>query len=293
MPVERNTSVRGTQIRNFSITSNDIQAGAIEPTHLIEEYVTVSGSRGFIDTVSGVSPTEPYHLTTKSYVDTAISGGVGITDHGDLNGLDGDDHTQYILADGTRAFTGTVSGTVVVGGVLGVLGTTKTDGRFYAGSSDPSNTTRLNYDGYFYATRVYNAVWNDVADFQPLANGEAVVYGKCYRMTADGIRMCNEFMQIGIAGIASDTFGFGVGDGDNKVPIAIAGWVLAYVDNVYPIGTPLTCGDDGSLTEMQRSDVSKYPERLVAVYQGMERGLEYGPEGHTIKVNGRHWVKVK
>jgi hypothetical protein len=31
-------------------------------------------------------------------------------DHGGLTGLSDDDHTQYILADGTRAFTGTVTG---------------------------------------------------------------------------------------------------------------------------------------------------------------------------------------
>ena len=38
------------------------------------------------------------------------SGGGGVTDHGALTGLSDDDHTQYSLADGTRAFTGTVSG---------------------------------------------------------------------------------------------------------------------------------------------------------------------------------------
>ena len=36
-----------------------------------------------------------------------ISGSI-ITDHGDLSGLDGDDHTQYSLATGTRDFTGIV-----------------------------------------------------------------------------------------------------------------------------------------------------------------------------------------
>lgn len=58
-------------------------------------------------TVSGVYPTQSYHLTTKEYVDT-ISGSGGVSDHGALTGLDGDDHPQYILVDGTRAFTGVV-----------------------------------------------------------------------------------------------------------------------------------------------------------------------------------------
>ncbi len=42
---------------------------------------------------------------------SAASGvGGGINDHGQLNGLADDDHTQYTLADGTRPFTGTVGG---------------------------------------------------------------------------------------------------------------------------------------------------------------------------------------
>ena len=36
--------------------------------------------------------------------------GIPVLNHGDLLGLDDDDHTQYILVDGTRGFTGTVSG---------------------------------------------------------------------------------------------------------------------------------------------------------------------------------------
>jgi ribosomal protein L27 len=37
------------------------------------------------------------------------AGGVGTNDHGSLGGLADDDHTQYALVDGTRAFTGNVS----------------------------------------------------------------------------------------------------------------------------------------------------------------------------------------
>ena len=39
-----------------------------------------------------------------------VTGGSGVADHGALTGLADDDHPQYSLADGTRAFTGTVSG---------------------------------------------------------------------------------------------------------------------------------------------------------------------------------------
>ncbi len=69
------------------------------------QYILTTGARGFTGTVSGVDPTLSYHLTTKSYVDSTV-----VTDHGGLSGLTDDDHTQYILTDGSRGFTGTVSG---------------------------------------------------------------------------------------------------------------------------------------------------------------------------------------
>lgn len=55
-------------------------------------------------TVSGVDPTQPYHLTTVQYFTTTS----GLIPHSYLTGLDQDDHPQYILADGTRDFTGIV-----------------------------------------------------------------------------------------------------------------------------------------------------------------------------------------
>ena len=47
----------------------------------------------------------------------------------------------------------------IVAQQLQIQGTTKKTGYLYAGASDPTNTLRLNYDGYLYATKVYNAVW--------------------------------------------------------------------------------------------------------------------------------------
>lgn len=56
-------------------------------------------------TISGVDPTQPYHLTTVQYF-TSTS---GLIDHGLLTGLSDDDHPQYILVDGSRDFTGIVN----------------------------------------------------------------------------------------------------------------------------------------------------------------------------------------
>ena len=71
------------------------------------EVTTISG-----DIVSQI----PSDFYSQSEVDTLITTTSGdivsqiITDHGSLTGLGDDDHTQYILASGLRAFTSTVSG---------------------------------------------------------------------------------------------------------------------------------------------------------------------------------------
>lgn len=47
-----------------------------------DQYVLVDGSRGFTSTVSGVDPTQSYHLSTKSYVDESLSDLFGQTKSG-------------------------------------------------------------------------------------------------------------------------------------------------------------------------------------------------------------------
>ncbi|OIQ17193.1 MAG: hypothetical protein BM556_13350 [Bacteriovorax sp. MedPE-SWde] len=156
-----------------------------------------------------------------------------------------------------------------------------------------SATGSNSIQGSFIAEKVWNSVWNDVADFQLLMGD--LEYGKCYIDTIEGALIANERCQKSVIGIASDTFGFGVGQGryPKEVPVAIAGWALAYVDKEYECGTPLTCNESGDLTEITIEEKRDYPERIVAIYKKKEVAETFGTEGQTINVNGRHWVKVK
>lgn len=143
------------------------------------------------------------------------------------------------------------------------------------------------------ASQVWNAVWNDIADFQLL--NDKLEYGKCYIDHIEGARIAYERCQMGVIGIASDTFGHAVGAGANEkeVPIAVCGWVLAHVDQEYPCGTPLTNDEFGNLTEMTLEEKRNYPERMIGIYKKKELNTEFGPNGSKITVNGRHWIKVK
>jgi hypothetical protein len=171
------------------------------------QYILVDGSRGFTSTVSGVDPTQPYHLTTKNYIDTelaTISGGI-VQDHGGLTGLGDDDHTQYTLADGTRDFTGVVGGvtptdddhlttkqyvdSLVQGldwqnSVLGVVpvasGVQTTGNRYIASATGGSWTEDYIYewDGSAWDETVPNegfATWNEADDRLVVYNGSSWV----------------------------------------------------------------------------------------------------------------------
>lgn len=148
--------------------------------------------------------------------------------------------------------------------------------------------------GEFIAEKVWNSVWNDIVDFQLVC--DEIVFGKCYYDTFDGAKVCNQRCQKSAIGIASDTFGFAVGQGrypDRQIPIAVCGWVLAFTDKEYEAGTPLTNNENGILTEMTSEEKHQHPERMLALYKKPEKDKFFGTLNHKVEVNGRHWVKVK
>ena len=165
------------------------------------------------------------------------------------------------------ASTSTTTGAVKISGGLGVVG------NIYGGS-------------------VYNAVWNDIADcIEVDCELEA---GYCYSFDGEHYYKSNEYMDMGCIGIHSDTAGFHVGKkGGNEMEVAIGGFVLAYVDKEYKVGTPLTCTKDGMLTEIKLADKRDYPERVLATYWKSEPNEEWGSDTKKVNVNGRKWVKIK
>jgi len=159
------------------------------------------------------------------------------------------------------------------------------------GAVNPTGTTRLNYEGYLYATKVYGATYDDFADFMNLPDGDEVEFGKVYCRTEDGeLKVTTKYNQRGIVGIASDTYGSSVGFNPKKsqVPLAVAGFVLAYVDDEYLPGIPLTSNEHGILTKMENDDKIAFPERIVATFDRIETEKMW----NDIEVNGRCWVKV-
>ena len=177
----------------------------------------------------------------------------------------------------TIAFNG---GTVDSGSTSGAL--TVSTGGIYAASGIKSNTG------------VYNAVWNDLADCIPVDDECKVEPGYCYCFDGEKYYKSTKYLDEGIIGIDSDTYGMNMGrkPGLNQMDVAVAGFVLAYVDKEYKPGTPLTCTENGYLTEIKKEDKIEYPERIVATYWKSEPADEWGSDSRRVKVNGRKWVKV-
>ena len=169
------------------------------------------------------------------------------------------------------------------------------------GDSTLSKRCALHSKGSIYCVKtiwgsqVFNAVWNDLADCIPV-NKEAVIEpGYCYCFDGEKYYKSTKYLEKGIIGIESDTYGMHMGSkpGVKQMDVAVSGFALAYVDKEYESGTPLTCTENGYLTEIAKQDKIEYPERIVGTYWKPEPNEEWGSSDRKVKVNGRHWIKIK
>lgn len=225
------------------------------------------------------------------------SAGIHITDSGPIH------MTLAASLDSTLDVLDTITGdAAVIGSVLGLKAGARlractinasgviTD--FVGDDMMLSSTDASPNNQQFIAEKVWNAVYNDVVDFQDLAEDGEWKYGKAYFDSYDGARICTERCQKSVIGICSDTFGFAVGkiQGRTQIPISVSGWALAFVDMEYDSGEPLTNSASGHLTAMTATEKREYPERMVAIYKRPESEDVWMDR---VEVNGRHWVKVR
>lgn len=122
---------------------------------------------------------------------------------------------------------------------------------------------------------------NDMADFIECQKDLEVEYGKCYCFDGENYSVSNKRRQKNVIGIASDTYAMKIGSskGKNNIPIGVAGFVLAYVDKEYPVGTALICTKDGGLTKANLIDRIFFNDRIIATYWKKDKE--------------RMWVKIK
>lgn len=141
---------------------------------------------------------------------------------------------------------------------------------FYTGTTAPTATTRLNVDGYLYATKVYNAVFNDLAEFMLVAEdnlepGQILIWDE----EKGGLTTSGTEADKRIVGVYSDSYGFALGgneEDEDKVPIGISGRVWVKVRTKVSSGDGLiVSGDNGYAKAGEDNQVNHLNCRLKAM----------------------------
>lgn len=167
-----------------------------------------------------------------------------------------------------------------------------TDTNYNNKNNTPTAQMSITSAGYLSAPRVYNAVWNDYAEFRKANSdepGRVVIEGKFGEM-----RKSTKRLQPG-GSIISDTYGHAMGETKEcKTPVAVAGRVLAYTyedANSYEIGDVVCTGPNGTVSKMTREEIKEWPDRIIGIVSEIPNYDTWGQE--NVKVNGRIWIKIK
>lgn len=163
---------------------------------------------------------------------------------------------------------------------------------FDTSSTAPTRSDRLNLNGYFYATRVYNAVFNDYAEYRTTINATP---GHVVIDQDDGSLVCTIARLQPGAQVISDTYGTCMGQTfQANTPIAVAGRVLVYTyqprEN-YHAGMAVCSAPNGTVDIMTREEIRDYPDCIVGIVSEIPEYETWGT--NNVKVDGRIWVRIK
>lgn len=158
------------------------------------------------------------------------------------------------------------------------------------------------------ATKIYNAVWNDFAEYR-----ESDIYEGGRVLVSNGsgkLVLSTERLQPA-AHVISDTFGCSVGQSDTaKTPMGVAGRVLAYTyqdRNNYKVGDAVCAAPNGTIDIMTREEIIQYPDRIIGIVDEIPNyeiwhqvSTQYDGNGNygghheaEVEVKNRIWIYVR
>lgn len=136
----------------------------------------------------------------------------------------------------------------------------------YTGTTNPTSSTRVNVNGYLYATRMYNAVYNDYAE----CFDTAIHYNDCRNRIVE-IKNGKTYLASAesdkIIGVVSDTYGFILYGSEEsieeglKVPVGMAGTLMIDSENevsIDNINKFVISGVEGKARVIEKFDIVNY-----------------------------------
>ena len=229
-----------------------------------------------LNDISNVKITNPsnreiliYEYNTGNWINSTLGyAGIAASNH--------DHDSVYLKLSG-----GTLTGSLTASYNFRVTGTAKESGYFYAGATAPTNTTRLNYDGYLYATRVYNAIYNDYAEcFYSDGLIYSEVVNRIVEVDFDGKLSLAKEKSDGVIGIVSDSYGFLLNSSEeeiengSKIPIGLVGTLYVDSEDIVDdknIHRFVCSGKDGKARVIPKGKAHKYEGCVVGKIIGVNK----------------------
>lgn len=295
--------IQDQSIHSWHIDSNQIQTWHINNNQITSDKIQqLTGDLVFSETVSGKgihwnnknNPGTDYQFI-KYYQDVSeysssydISSGsnnngaliIGVEK--DLNSTSGE---QVIIRTGSRLIIDQNAGNQTTQEPINIV-------EFW---KEGTQMAKIDINGAIYGSKVYNAVWNDLAE---LRDQETTIEpGYVQFMNEQTGKLTKKYHKYAV-GIVSDTYGIILGlDSKSKkikkgqVPIQISGRVLQHFSGKLKVGDQVCQQKDGTVRKMKWWEKILFPERLIGIVDEIPMYETWGE--NNVKVNGRIWIKVK
>ena len=174
-------------------------------------------------------------------------------------------------------------------------GTEQKAGQFDKTTTLPTDTTsRLNYNGIFYGSKVMGAWYNDYAEVR---EADAEYEAGIVVSAVNGIMTLSNQRLMPLCKVVSDTYGMCIGECNelkHSVIVAVCGRALVKLD-VEPKqeyeGFPVCSGENGTASIMSREEIKEFPDRMIGVIHSIPNTDVWGND--SVNVNGRVWIEVK
>ena len=277
-------------ITTNKITNNDgiIQVGnSTSDAQLIPTSTNNSSALG-----TDANPWDSARITSGKFDTISIWNGVNSNPRSYV------DLSAYINSQVTYGDGHPLKVTNKVDGVKTTINGVTTNGFNASGTIAGDDSASISTAGGIYAakniwaTRVFNAVFNDYAECRStisLTPGHVVIDQD------DGSLACSSKRLQPGAQVISDTYGHLMGQTENATtPIAVAGRVLVYTyqprEN-YHAGMAVCSAPDGTVDIMSRAEICEYPDCIVGIVSEIPNYEIWGSD--NVKVDGRIWIKVR